>query len=600
MAYKSGEKSALKKFLNENKMLVYMLPLLVILVAVLIVVYSGNFKKSIAASSAEPQVTPPQISTAPNQSQVEVLPQLIRSSDENAEVVKDPFETPMVLKGIVNSGERSSAIIESGGISYIVRKNQPIGNSSWNVADIETGLVTIASEEKTETLKLPGVDNNDVNVDPKENRITMNIQNADIRDVLSGLGIAMEKNIIFTGEPSAINYSISNAEKSDALNFLLKTLGMAFIENESTIIVGTRESLNNDFFNNIALTRFSLKYLSSDIIAAQIDSLGIPVKKVTLDTNKNAIWVQGLPQELGKVRELITMLDKSDNVSGQASTLMLTPLTLTYITAEQMNGVLSNMGIPGGMILDSNPMTLWIYGDNSVIAQISEIKKKVDIAENAKSESILLTERKLNYLTHKEITDILTKLNVNVNIITLDRKLQTIWLTGDSETVKLATSIIGIFDLIENSNYNLFFVYKFKNITAEEGERRFKLIGIEEAVTYTFSFPEFSKSLMVFCAADYKQTVLNNLAQLDIETEKIKVPIDFSDHSSGASKLKARRDLIVNLTGIPADSFTITGNVSRDEIPHYIMYLEETAEEIERVKDLIKSIDDPLTDGANP
>jgi hypothetical protein len=340
-----------------------------------------------------------------------------------------------------------------------------------------------------------------------------------------------------------------------------------------------------------------LKYLSSDIVSAQVDALGIPVKKIMLDSNKNAIWVQGLPRELGKVRELIAILDKAENSSGQASALTLTPLETAYITAGQMNSVLTGMGIQTGIIIDANPKTLWIYGSKALITQVNEIKNKVDIVKNANANSITLTERNMSYMTAQEMISIFNELSIAVDTITFDRRLQTIWLTGDSETVKKASELIDTFDVYDKAISNVFFVYKFVNITAEEGERRFSFLEMENVKTYTLNFPEYSKSMMLFCPLDYKGTVLSNLSQLDIKAEKIKVPIDYSKQGNGASQLQARRDLIVNLSGIPAASFTISGNVSRDDKPHYIMYIEETPEVIQRIKDLIASIDMPLRVG---
>ncbi|NLE26472.1 MAG: hypothetical protein GX625_14230 [Clostridiaceae bacterium] len=80
-------------------------------------------------------------------------------------------------------------------------------------------------------------------------------------------------------------------------------------------------------------------------------------------------------------------------------------------------------------------------------------------------------------------------------------------------------------------------------------------------------------------------------------TEKIKVPVDYSDVAGGSSKLKKRRDLLVDLTGIPSTSFTISDNVSRDDEYLYIMYLEDTQENIKKVKDYVTYIDSALSDG---
>lgn len=93
-------------------------------------------------------------------------------------------------------------------------------------------------------------------------------------------------------------------------------------------------------------------------------------------------------------------------------------------------------------------------------------------------------------------------------------------------------------------------------------------MGLDYVTMETLNYPEFSRSVLVFCPSDFRLFVMNHINKLDIMTEKIKVPVDYSDVSGGSSKLKRRRDLLVDLTGIPSSSFTISENVSRDDKPY--------------------------------
>ncbi len=158
MTNKSGQESAFKKFLKENKSLTFMLPVLAILIIVLIIVYSGVFnKKEAPASSGEtpPAITQPSESALAQQPQVDVLPQIIRSTSEGAvDVIKDPFESPVKLSGIIYSMDRSTAIVESNGISYIVKEDDFLGDSPWKVTLIQKDSITLESGEKSMTLSL--------------------------------------------------------------------------------------------------------------------------------------------------------------------------------------------------------------------------------------------------------------------------------------------------------------------------------------------------------------------------------------------------------------------------------------------------------------
>lgn len=155
-------------------------------------------------------------------------------------------------------------------------------------------------------------------------------------------------------------------------------------------------------------------------------------------------------------------------------------------------------------------------------------------------------------------------------------------------------------DIEQNIDNNRFFVKKLKNITALEAQYRLSLLEIPEIKTYTFSYPQFSKSILVVCPEDYKIFVMDHLNQLDVTSDKIRIPIDYSDDASGTYRLEQRLELLVALTGIPKESFTISKNVSRDNNPHFVLILEETPEKIKMVEDLIDKLDNPRNNEYEP
>lgn len=151
---KSENDSAFKKFLKENKSLTFMIPLMAILIIVMIFVYSGTAKDKKTVSDKSTDTKNP-IST--NQPQVEVLPQIIRSENsDKIDVNKDPFEEPMILVGVIYSESRSTAIIKWGDYSYIVEKNDVIGDSDWEVTAIEKDKITLESDNDSIVLDLDG------------------------------------------------------------------------------------------------------------------------------------------------------------------------------------------------------------------------------------------------------------------------------------------------------------------------------------------------------------------------------------------------------------------------------------------------------------
>lgn len=173
MANKFEVDSAFKKFLKENKSFKYMFPILFVLIILLILFYSGAFRDPSPSSEAMASQTASASENAlSGQPQVEVLPQIIRSTNEESiKVGKDPFETPMKLAGVIYTGERSSAIVESGNVSYIVQLNDTIGESSWTVTLIEADSITLESNGKSVDLTL-----SDTATNNQQNRAVTNEQ----------------------------------------------------------------------------------------------------------------------------------------------------------------------------------------------------------------------------------------------------------------------------------------------------------------------------------------------------------------------------------------------------------------------------------------
>lgn len=602
----SGKNSAIRYFFEQNRSLVFLLPLLVILIVVLIIVYSGNSDLP-ASSDVTPATTTEGAININDQAQAEILPRTERLIEAlSQEVEKDPFTAPMKLTGILlYPDEKSLAIIEYGGSSYIVKKNEHIEDTAWMVSEIYETSVMLKSDEKSQLLSLSGDSSGRITsaeyIAQDSETINVHLANADVRDAISAIVLNLGYNAVYLSNKVIVDrFDGTNLPPMEALSLLLKSVGMDYIQDGDTLIVGSAETLNNAFFDSMVLTRFTLKYVDAKTISDQIDRLSLPVRKITLDSNPYSIWVQGLPKELGKVRELIAMLDKTENVSGPKGNSKLTTINLTYITAQQMNNILREVGLQTGLYLESNPRILYVYANDSELAQIMELKSKLDIPDNQTGKDFVVSIKKLTYVKAKEIAPIVYDLGLGVDVITFDRSARTIWLKGDEAAVNRVSSIIDMIDIEQNIDNNRFFVKKLKNITALEAQYRLSLLEIPEIKTYTFSYPQFSKSILVVCPEDYKIFVMDHLNQLDVTSDKIRIPIDYSDDASGTYRLEQRLELLVALTGIPKESFTISKNVSRDNNPHFVLILEETPEKIKMVEDLIDKLDNPRNNEYEP
>lgn len=156
----TGSPSGFKKFFNQNKTLVFLLPVLLIMIIVCIIIYipKGDKQADSVPAAAE--------TTIADGNKVEVLPQTERVVDEKAaddseqstsgedSTVKDPFVGPMKFTGVLlNSNGENIAVVEGNGKSYVVRKGDMIGDSI-QVESISAEEVVLKSGERTINLKL--------------------------------------------------------------------------------------------------------------------------------------------------------------------------------------------------------------------------------------------------------------------------------------------------------------------------------------------------------------------------------------------------------------------------------------------------------------
>jgi len=312
-----------------------------------------------------------------------------------------------------------------------------------------------------------------------EDKLSMDVRNVDIRDVLSAIAVNIDKNIIFAGQPAKVSVNLQDINPETALDYVLNLVGYDYIDDGSALIVGQKNTLSSDFYNQLTITAIPLKYITSDVIAKQIDVLGLPVKKIVLDNNPNVIWIQGLPREINKIKDLISMLDSAENFTDKdGESTLLTPIALKYISAEQLNTIIDQMGLPRGIVLESNPMTLWVHGSNYEVSQIQSIRSNVDIPENSGSVEDALIPVKLTYLTTDEVVLILNQLDLDINIITFENNMKTLWIKGNTEDIETAKEVIKNFDIKDYSNDTVSFVYNTVNITAKELEKRLESLDL--------------------------------------------------------------------------------------------------------------------------
>jgi len=162
----NGKKSALSEFFKKNKSLTVLLPVLIIGIIAVIIIYTSQGSQSKPASSGISPTKAAQSDSSNNNisagsglngPSVEVLPNMERNTKSYVSIdsnMNDPFasdEPVMRLKGILLSGENSTAIIETEYIAHVVSVGDKI-NDTWSVAKISGEGVVIKGREGNEAV----------------------------------------------------------------------------------------------------------------------------------------------------------------------------------------------------------------------------------------------------------------------------------------------------------------------------------------------------------------------------------------------------------------------------------------------------------------
>lgn len=442
--------------------------------------------------------------------------------------------------------------------------------------------------------------------------ISITMLDSSVSDILSAIAINLDEYIFYIGKDENVTFIVDQVKPKKALELFIKAVQpsgqrLSYIKDGNILIVGPLDLLRNNFFNQITLTKFKLKYIPAEVLSAQISALGINTSSIYLDTAVNYLFVQGTPYELAKVAELISVLDKKeyfpeDSGPGVIDTkIVLKQYDLKYISAEMLKSIVSGLQIKIDMVtVAHNEKSIWINGDSKAIADFEEVKNKMDIAKNApaagnaaQESEYRLYQYNFSYIIYDDIADILDALLPEITIMPLKLYPRVVLLYGKPENFKSFLSLVDGLDQRYLADKTKFFFHQLQNITADYAAERLQSLGLNNVSVNVLSVSKFGRDLLVICPEYMHEDVKNILWSLDTKGTVIRVPVDYSDVIDGQSKLEKRRDLLVTLTGLFKEQFHISGNVSRGDSYHYIMYVEGTPEEIQLVSDMIQKIDNP-------
>ncbi len=512
--------------------------------------------------------------------------------------------------------------------TYIVKSGDTLASISaahgTKVADIVAVNDISASTELYEGQKLviPGassVEQDSTTTYVSSSKISINFKDADLLGILEAIVAHTGYTMVFKGQTTTIpQIALDNVSPLTAIDYVLRMADMTFIKNDNIIYVGTADTLNTNFIDNQALTRFTLNYISTETLTAQLSALGVNVKMVKVDINLREFWISGYPMELAKVNELINTLDNKKNITvGSAGvSTHLSAIELKHITADEFSSLLSSLGLHSGITMQAHPMTLYVYATGDAYDDIIKIKKLVDFKDkntedktdkgdkndkndkNDKTESEVvisdgetsLVKVDLKYITKDSAKSIIDTFGYEVEVLGLDLYEKRVWLRGADTEVQEAVDRIKENDTADNDITKTFFTYELKNIVASELQSKVGFMNMEGVEFYFGSYPEYTKSIMVYCSANKVEEVKEVIASLDNNMGSMYYPIATITDAAELNVLAAKEELVVKLLNNPTisvTSFEISGDIDpSDEGVKYILYVLESPENIDLIADM--------------
>lgn len=548
----------------------------------------------------------------------------------------------LLATAILPLSAAGSAIDEAMG-TYIVKQGDTLSSIAAahgvTVSDIVTtnGISASAELYVGQRLDIPGavaVEDDSTTYYGTSSTISIHFKDADLIGALETVLAHTGYTMIFKGATTVIpELSLDNVTPLTAIDYILRMVDMTYIKHDDIIYVGTASVLNSSFVDKEALTRFSLKYISTDTLTSQLSTLGVSVKLVKVDINLREFWISGTPMQLAKVNQLIKTLDNKKNTTiGSAKiSSSLNAIELKYITASEFSSLLGSLGLHTGIVMASHPMTLYVYASGDAYQDIINVKKLVDFQdENAETEKaptgedatgdntqdttkpndstqsgttedVVITDgettlRKieLNYLTKENVEEIVSTFGYEVDVLGLDLYEKRVWLKGSSDEVDAAAERINENDTADNDATRMFFTYDLQNIVASELQSKIAFVDLDGVEFYFGSYPEHTKSIMVYCNKNQETEIKDIIKSLDNNLNDMYYPVATITDPDEYAVYDAKKELVVKLLNnedITVDSFFISANLDASEDGvKYVVYVYESPENIDLITNMWNKI----------
>lgn len=420
-------------------------------------------------------------------------------------------------------------------------------------------------------------------------KISINVIDTDLRDVLSALALAMNKNIVLVAESSKVTFKANDLYPAKALELLLESKELSYTQEGNLIVVGkkvkTEAQAPQAVQKKSVLSRFDLKYMPAKAFVNQLDNLALPIKKIYMDQNPKSFWGYGTPSDLCNVNEVLLALDIPENVS-LSSEQAFTIIKLKYVYAQDVISVINQFGIQGKAFdLPISPKTLYISSTKQGMDQVSALVKKLDTSENSALEDSF-TPIALSYINASDLQDAVTQMGLQAKFFQLDIKPKTLYVSASSSTMEQINELAQKLDVAENTRLDQSFnAIKLSYINASD------IIPVISQLGLAAKFYDLKTSPKILYVASTRAA----LTDINSLVRKLDVP-ENSKFDSSITPINLNyinaNDLIplIGQLGIQAKVFSIDKNPKT-------VYVSGSKQDIAQINELIKKVD--ISGGSN-
>ncbi len=203
----------------------------------------------------------------------------------------------------VNLDDGLRALLEGNGFTVLKRKN--------------IYQVSISGEKQSSTL--PGgpgamrsrgrVSSNDMYVDYTDGRVSVDVVNGDLEEIIGAIAEQSDAEIITYGSiKTEINAKLNDAPLTEALALLLGGTRFTFVQKDNVILIGDRNTATP---SGIALSKselIHLKHIKADNIPAILPK-DIPATNVRVIKEQNALLISGTSEDIVSAIEFLRTID---------------------------------------------------------------------------------------------------------------------------------------------------------------------------------------------------------------------------------------------------------------------------------------------------